>query len=235
MKAKKHKTRKQKKGFHPFISFSLLMLAAAMFSLWAIEGYSISQLKSFSSPGRIIFLYSRWAVILVGGVIFFLSFCIFGRIMEKKARKVFGIHIYTFLFAAGALAGSILLMNDYYTYGNFGPLEIKFRDGLFSEEKIYSWEEIDRAEVSYFVGSKDRISVSYDLFFEDGRKVDSTDSPEFFRRAVSLDRFLVSYGIPVKRSGIAPEDRQRFFSQYGHPGKDPDIDRHAVLLRVLEN
>ncbi len=235
VKAKKHNKRRRKRGLHPFIVFTLLMIAAAMIALWAIEGYSSSQLKNFSSPGRIIFLYSRWTVGLVGSIIIFLFFCIFGRMMERRARKVLGLNLYTFLFVAGAFSGIVLLMNDYYTYGNFGPLEIKFRDGLFSEETIYSWEEIDRAEVSYIVGSKDRISVSYDLFFKDGRKVDSTDSPEFFRRAVSLDRFLVSYGIPVKRSGIAPEDRQSFFSQYGHPGKDPDIDRHAVLLRVLEN
>jgi hypothetical protein len=235
MKAKKLKNRKQKRGFHPFITFSLLMLAAAVISLWAIEGYSSSQLKSFSSPGRIIFLYSRWAVLLVGGVIIFLSFCIFGRMMEKKARKVFGLNIYTFLFAAGALAGSILLLNDYYTYGNFGPLEISFRDGLFSGEKVYSWEEIDRAEVSYTVSTENEISVSYDLIFSDGRKVDAVDSPEFFRRAVSLDRILASYMIPINRSGIDPEDRQLFFSKFGHPGEDPAVDRLAVLAEVLEN
>ncbi|MGD6844892.1 hypothetical protein ACQCVH_20555 [Bacillus infantis] len=206
-----------------------------MISLWAIEGYSSSQLKNFSSPGRIIFLYSPWAVLLVGGVIIFLSFCIFGRIMEKKARKVLGLHIYTFLFAAGALAGIILLMNDYYTYGNFGPLEISFRDGLLSKEKLYSWEEIDRAEVSYTVSTENEISVSYDLLFSDGRKVNAVDSPEFFRRAVSLDRILASYGIPVNRSGIDPEDRQLFFSKFGHPGEDPDVDRLAVLAEILGN
>jgi hypothetical protein len=168
--------------------------------------------------------------LLVGGLIIFLSFCIFGRIMEKKARKVLGLHIYTFLFAAGALAGSILLMNDYYTYGNFEPLEISFRDGLFSGEKLYSWEE-----VSYTVSSKHGISVSYYLFFSDGRKVNAVDSPEFFRKAVSLDRILASYGIPINRSGIDSKDRQLFFSEFGHPGKDPNVDRLAVLLEVLEN
>ncbi|AGX03026.1 hypothetical protein B14911_05866 [Bacillus sp. NRRL B-14911] len=40
MKEKKHRKRRQKGSMHPFIVFTLLMIAAAMISLWANEGYS---------------------------------------------------------------------------------------------------------------------------------------------------------------------------------------------------
>ncbi|MGM0790163.1 MAG: hypothetical protein ACQEUD_08710 [Bacillota bacterium] len=40
MKEKKHRKRRQKGSMHPFIVFTLLMITAAMISLWANEGYS---------------------------------------------------------------------------------------------------------------------------------------------------------------------------------------------------
>ncbi|AEY65464.1 hypothetical protein [Clostridium sp. BNL1100] len=194
------------------ISFTLkCVFTGAPISIILIMLYNLFifiQQKTFMSTGDLLFVSSgflKWVFFLYGFAIFciiisreeagFYPPILYKTITRLGIEKVFLIISVIFL---------ILVIQLFSTYTKVSENEIISDEGFFNKSRIYSWKDVNNAEVycSYNRKSISKVDLHYVLKFKNGKDIDLRRSKQFWRNILKVDSILIRKGTIISRGLI---------------------------------
>jgi len=174
----------------------------------------VSQLIIFFLPLSIVFL-----------IIFTIKNYFNMNIMELKICLVTTITIF--------IISVCVLSLNFFDYTDINKEGLHVRNSIFSNIKDYKWSEVTSAKVSYKRGNKGAIIISYDIYLNDGKIVNTNDSEYFFDNIIDLDNLIQNKKIAINRQKILSSDYNDFVRQYKGPGS-AKTDRLEVVLKIFD-
>jgi len=218
----------------PFIIYLVPYIISMPILLFLFKSYYKFQTSIFSNDNTLLFVNNAIAdyIIIFSPPIIIL--CIILRIKNVSSIKIMKIKLYSFIAILTFVISVFILVCQFFEYSDINREEIHVRNGLFFADKNYMWSDVTYAEVSYENGNKNNIDIVYNIYLNDGTKINVRNSDDFFSKIVNLDNFMKDKKIKINRSTIQPSDYNRIKNTYNNNRKGKDIsDTMQVVLQIL--
>lgn len=218
----------------PFIIYLIPYFFSGAISLVLYQSYYNVQTSVFFNDNTLLFVNNK-----VAGIIIFISpaiiiSCIILRIKSNISIKIMKIKFFSFIAILTFVISACILVCQFFEYSDINKDEIHVRNGLIFTDKNYMWSDVTYAEVSYESGNKGQIDIIYNIYLNDGTKINVRNSNDFFSKIVNLDNFMKDKKIKINRSTIQPSDYKKIENTYNNNRKGKDIsDTMQVILQIL--
>ena len=223
----KKETTKRQSEICSFGIESFIILCIAVPIILGLNSFYYNFQKSiFSNADTILFIHDK----LSGFIIFFspliILFCIASNIKSNTSIRIMKVKIFSFIAIVIFAISILILILQFFECVAINKERIYVRSGIFSTNKNYMWSDVTDVEVSYEIGPKHKIDISYNMHLDDGTIVDASDSQDFFSNIINLDDFIKDKRIKIIRSNIKSSDYSEFTGVF-------DDDRMKVILKIL--
>ncbi|NRT73827.1 hypothetical protein [Clostridium beijerinckii] len=217
----------------PFIIYLIPLFFSVAVSLVLNQAYYNFQTSVFSNENTLLFVNNK----IAGFIIFFspaiMISCIILRIKNYVSIKIMKIKIFSFITILTFVISVFILVGQFFEYTDINKEEIHVRNVLFFTDRNYIWDDVAYAEVSYESGNKGKIDIIYNIYLNDGTKIDVRNSNDFFSKIVNLDNFMKDKKIKINRKTIQSNDYTSIENTYNN-NKGKDIsDTMQVVLQIL--
>ncbi|NOW06130.1 hypothetical protein [Clostridium beijerinckii] len=207
-----------------FISFPIIFLLYS-------EYYRFQMLR-FKMPNTLLFIHDNISEKIIFFSPYIIVLLVILNIRKKFQIKIIKIKICLLIAIIVFLSSAFLLYFQFFKYVNIGKEDIYISNGIFSKNEGYTWGDVTHAEVSYKRGNRNKIILIYNIYMNDGEKIDAYDSDDFFKRIIDIDNIIKDNNIKINRKKILNSDYNDFITQY--KDKDSGVDRLEIIQGILD-
>ena len=214
-------------GIIPMVSS---MIITTILNSW----YYRLQMSIFSSNNALLFISPS----LAGLIIFYSPFTIIFSMMYSIRNvsylsyiRIMKIKVFSLIAIVTFIISAFILVFQFYEWTDINQEGICTRNGVFSTNKNYVWNDVEYVDVSYYREGGDKsarkLILIYDIHLNDGTIVNAYNSKNFFGNIVNLDNFMENKKIKINRSKIQASDYKDFQIRY-------EGNTLQVLLEILD-
>ncbi|WP_017212562.1 hypothetical protein [Clostridium beijerinckii] len=207
-----------------FISFPIIFLLYS-------EYYRFQMLR-FKMPNTLLFIHDNISEKIIFFSPYIIVLLVILNIRKKFQIKIIKIKICLLIAIIVFLGSAFLLYFQFFKYVNIGKEGIYISNGIFLKNEGYTWGEVTHAEVSYKRGNRNKIILIYNIYMNDGEKIDAYDSDDFFEKIIDIDNIIKDNNIKINRKKILNSDYNDFITQY--KDKDSGVDRLEIVQGILD-
>ena len=225
---------KKDKIIEVFFVGAIPMVSSMIITTILNSWYYKSQMSIFSSNNALLFISPS----LAGLIIFYSPFTIIFSMMYSIRNvsylsyiRIMKIKVFSLIAIVTFIISAFILVFQFYEWTDINQEGICTRNGIFSTNKNYVWNDVEYVNVSYYRegGNKSvsKIILIYDIHLNDGTIVNVYNSKSFFSNIVNLDNFMEDRKIKINRSKIQASDYKDFQTRYVG-------NKLQVLLELLD-
>ncbi|EKQ57618.1 MULTISPECIES: hypothetical protein [unclassified Clostridium] len=188
--------------------------------------YFKNQKSFFMSSNTLLFLHSeitKWIILYSPFLIMFLIVIGLRNSSSIRIIKIRALLLIPVIISAVSI---FILIYEFFEYTDINQDGIRIRNGIFSTNKNYQWNDIDNVQVSYKRGYRNKIDPIYDIHLKDGTVLNTCDAEDFYSNIITLDNFIKDNKIKIIRSKIQPNDYNDLRNSFSE-------DRLEVVLEIL--
>jgi len=210
------------------------MVSSMIITMILNSWYYKLQMSIFSSNNALLFISPS----LAGLIIFYSPFTIIFSMMYSIRNvsylsyiRIMKIKVFSLIAIVTFIISAFILAFQFYEWADINQERICIRNGIFSTNKNYVWNDVEYVNVSYTLEGGDKstskLILTYDIHLNDGTIVNAYNSKSFFRDIVNLDNFMKDKKIKINRSKIQASDYNYFQTRYVG-------NKLQVLLEILD-